>query len=377
MAVSSSSKSLQAEIERWSKEIHTDGYPMSIGELINLYENNELDIHPEFQRFYRWTLLQKSRLIESLLLGIPIPSVFVAQRDDGVWDVIDGLQRLSTIFQFVGILRDDSNNTVEPLWLVKTTYLPSLDGKYWETGVGDSSLTQPQRLFIKRAKLDVKIIKKESDPQSKYELFMRVNTGGTSLTDQEVRSCVLVMENKDVFLALKEMGDNEHFRSCIALSDRLIDQQYHLELVARFIVLRKIKPSAINIENLGEFLTDKMKEIAHQGLAAISEHKDSFFSTFSMLSEAIASDAFRKYDKKRKRHSGPFLISAYEAIALGIGYNYKQIEAARSQNNNYDVVAKIKELWASDGFINNIGSGISGTTRMRTTLDFGRKHFKP
>ena len=92
---------LDQEIEAKRAEVRTDGYPMSIGELINLYRDGELDIHPEFQRFYRWSPEQKSRLIESIMLGIPIPSIFVSQREDGVWDVIDGLQRLSTIFELV------------------------------------------------------------------------------------------------------------------------------------------------------------------------------------------------------------------------------------------------------------------------------------
>jgi uncharacterized protein with ParB-like and HNH nuclease domain len=78
--------SLQNEIDLKIKEISTDGYPMSIGEIISLYKENEMDIHPEFQRFFRWTIEQKSRLIESILLGIPIPSVFVAQREDGISD---------------------------------------------------------------------------------------------------------------------------------------------------------------------------------------------------------------------------------------------------------------------------------------------------
>ena len=70
---------------------------MSIGEMINLYKDDELEVHPEFQRFFRWDEEQKSKLIESLLLGIPIPPIFVAQKLNGRWDVIDGQQRLSTI----------------------------------------------------------------------------------------------------------------------------------------------------------------------------------------------------------------------------------------------------------------------------------------
>ena len=124
--------SLKEEIDARRAEIRSDGYPMSIGELINLYRDDELDIHPEFQRFYRWSDEQKSRLIESILLGIPIPTIFVSQREDGVWDVIDGLQRLSTIFQMVGILRDEKGELVPPLVLKRTKYLPSLEGLKWE-----------------------------------------------------------------------------------------------------------------------------------------------------------------------------------------------------------------------------------------------------
>jgi hypothetical protein len=124
--------SLQLEIDKARAEIRTDGYSVSLGEWISIYEREELDIHPEFQRFFRWSPKQKSRLIESILLGIPIPQIFVAQRPDGVWDVVDGLQRLSTIFQFVGILRDEDGEIVTPLTLESTTYLPSLEGLVWE-----------------------------------------------------------------------------------------------------------------------------------------------------------------------------------------------------------------------------------------------------
>ena len=117
---------LDQEIKARRAEVRTDGYPMSIGELINLYRDDELDIHPEFQRWFRWSQEQKSRLIESILLDIPIPSIFVSQREDGVWDVIDGLQRLSTIFELTGDLRDSYGRKLTPLVLTQTKYLPSL-----------------------------------------------------------------------------------------------------------------------------------------------------------------------------------------------------------------------------------------------------------
>src|SRR5207302_2762577 len=150
---------LQQEIDARRSEIRTDDYAMSIGEWISLYENKEIDIHPEFQRFFRWDIWQKSRLIESILLGIPIPPIFVSQRKDGVWDVVDGLQRLSTILQFAGILRDEENNVLPPLVLERTKYLPALEGMKWNDPEDpENSFTPTQRLIIKRSKIDASII---------------------------------------------------------------------------------------------------------------------------------------------------------------------------------------------------------------------------
>lgn len=124
--------SLQDEIAKKSSEIYREAYQMSIGELINLYRDEELDIHPEFQRVFRWSDYQKTKLIESIMLNIPIPQIFVSQREDGTWDVIDGVQRLSTIFQFVGILKDEDGKDISPLVLEATDDLPSFAGMKWQ-----------------------------------------------------------------------------------------------------------------------------------------------------------------------------------------------------------------------------------------------------
>ena len=123
---------------------------------------------------FRWSIEQKTRFIESILLGIPIPSIFVTQREDGVWDVIDGLQRLSTIFQLAGILVGVDQELVPPLCLSTAKYLPSLKNKAWQSVDGDdspNSLTTQQRIDIKRAKMDINIIMRESDSSTKYDLF--------------------------------------------------------------------------------------------------------------------------------------------------------------------------------------------------------------
>ncbi|EMV0255521.1 DUF262 domain-containing protein [Vibrio cholerae] len=119
--------SLEKEIQKARKEIVSDGYDMSLGEIVNLYRENELKINPDFQRLFRWDVTRKTRFIESILLGIPIPPIFVFQDKDGNWELIDGLQRLSTILEFTGVLKDSEGKRIEPSTLEGTKFLPRAD----------------------------------------------------------------------------------------------------------------------------------------------------------------------------------------------------------------------------------------------------------
>jgi len=170
---------LQSEIDQKRQEIQSDNYSMSIGEWISLYQQGDIEIHLGFPKDFHWSHYQKNALIESILLGIPIPPIFVSQRKDGIWDVVDGLQRLSTIYEFVGILKDKDGNQVPPLILQKTECLPSLDGKIWkdeEHPEGSvKGFTPAQRLLIKRFKIDVNILLGHNDLSANYELFQRLN----------------------------------------------------------------------------------------------------------------------------------------------------------------------------------------------------------
>lgn len=207
--------SLQEEITLKSSQIYSESYQMSIGELINLYKDAELDIHPEFQRVFRWNNYQKTRLIESIMLNIPIPPIFVSQNEEGVWDVIDGVQRLSTIFEFVGVLKNEKKEVLPALTLQKTDYLPSFEKVHWENIDPQYSFTKEQQLSFKRSRIDVIIMKKESDPKAKYELFQRLNTGGSKLSDQEVRNCLMIMTNRKFYDFILELSESEDYKNCL------------------------------------------------------------------------------------------------------------------------------------------------------------------
>ncbi|MGK7925357.1 MAG: DUF262 domain-containing protein [Spirulina sp.] len=366
--------SLQEEIDTTRQDIRTDGYSMSIGEWISLYEHQEIDIHPDFQRFFRWSKSQKSTFIESILLGIPIPPIFVSQRDDGIWDVIDGLQRLSTIYEFVGLIQpiDPEENT--PFALEKTTYLPSLEGKKWDDPDDpNNSLTQTQRLLIKRAKIAVNIVEKESDEMVKYELFQRLNTGGSIATPQEVRNCILLMLNKNMYELIRSLADKKLFKNCIALSDRLYEEQYDMELVLRFVLL--FDKDEKNLKQLGGdvhiFLTESMRKMATQQDWDSSNIENAFNQTFSILDKVMGDNSFKRYKAEQDRFIGGFLLSAYEVIALGIGYYYQ------NPPPTHEILSRIKSVWSHETYKKWSGAGVNATRRLPYLIPLGRKIFAP
>ncbi|MCD4732604.1 DUF262 domain-containing protein, partial [bacterium] len=131
MELSKKQEALEKQLETKRKEIYTESIAMSISELSSMYEEGSLYIKPAFQRYYRWKDEQKSRFIESILLKLPIPAIFVRQDSESNWEVIDGLQRLSTIFQFQGILKDEDKPA---FGLEKGSILSEMDGLFFNDG---------------------------------------------------------------------------------------------------------------------------------------------------------------------------------------------------------------------------------------------------
>ncbi len=122
---------LEREISEVRLEIAADTISMSISELTSLYKEGILLIRPEFQRLFRWSNEQKSRLVESVLLGIPLPSLFVSQSESGSWELVDGLQRVSTLLQLQGVLVGADGSLLPPVRLTRTKFLEHLENHTW------------------------------------------------------------------------------------------------------------------------------------------------------------------------------------------------------------------------------------------------------
>ncbi len=356
---------LLEEIENKRTEFKNENYPMSIGELANLYKSGEIVINPDFQRFFRWSSLQKTRLVESILLRIPIPSIFIFQRDDGIWEVVDGLQRVSTILQFMGILKDK-----DALILQKTKYLPSLEDFKWENPQNHNyEIPDSIKFQFKRSKLNLSIIIGDTGSNAKFEVFQRLNTGGSYASDQEVRNSMMIMVNKPTYQWFIDIANNENFRQTLSLTDRLYEEQYNVELALRFVSLFNYEYSPK--DDVKDFLDETTEKILLDKDFDYAKIKEKFIKTFTILNTILNDKSFKRYDGDKFK--GKFLESAFESISIGLAHN---LDSYTLPQDNDLIIGKIKKLHMHDEFKKYTGSGTNARTRIPRLIPFTIIYFQ-
>jgi hypothetical protein len=372
---------LENELEQAQRQVRTDSISMSIGELANMYESRELTINPIFQRLFRWEQHQKSKFVESILLGIPIPPIFLFETNLGSWELIDGLQRISTIFEFMGILRDGKTwRLVPPSRMTATIYLPSFDNVVWENSakIRDTSIEQqrplprPMQFEFKRARLDLQILKRPSDAHTKYDLFQRLNSGGTIATPQEIRNCAVIMASEGFYHDLEDLAEYEPFKEVTRITAAGRKIQKPLEFVTRFVALLDDNfDPAFDVE---EYIDKKILNIAKDSLS-IDRIRETFKETFNLLFVTAGTNALRRFDGESNQFTGKVGQVALEAVAIGIARNLDQI--LRLQNPHAYVLDRIREFWAQPEVSDFSKAGVSGGRRLQSTLPFGDAFFRP
>ena len=309
---------LEAEILQGRNSLSADRLDMSFGELMNMYSNDELVINPEFQRLFRWDTHQKTRFIESLLLGIPIPSIFVAEDTDGRWEIVDGLQRLSTILSFFGMLKHTPEKND---WTLEAG---DVVGEL--VGLKVSDLPVKYQLNIKRSVCRIEVIKWDSNYDLRYELFNRLNTGGSPLTDQEIRNCIFRGISTEFTDLIKGVAQNPRLIGIVEPTEKQKDELYLDELVLRFFSLYNNYQN-VN-KNLSEHMTDYMKQ-ATNGAVNYRETVDVINRVIELL-KPIGRAAL-------SGNNGQFSTSLYDGIFNGVASNLDYYEVSGIEKLNYSI----------------------------------------
>lgn len=338
---------LESQVQELRNSLTTDRMDMSFGEIMNMYEQGEIIISPEFQRLFRWTIEQKTKFIESILLGIPIPPIFVAEDNDGRWELVDGLQRISTVLSFFGILRTD-NPEINKWSLISGDLLDTLDG------FNIDNLPNKYRLNIKRSVCRIEIIKWDSQWDMRYELFSRLNTGGAALTDQEIRNCIFRSGLKNLYAFIDEAVGNEMFTNLTALTARQKLELYDQELIVRYMCL--VDSWEMVNASISMYMTNYLKEKLDKGEDISEEVPDKFYRVLRLL-QPIGKSVFR-FDNSKICSS-----SLYDAVMIGLSENLDFYEAHPDK-----VGAVIDQLKIDTQFRKNSGVASSSKNRAKRRI---------
>lgn len=359
---------LEQQISDERARLSTDRMDISFGELIHMYKAGELLIRPEYQRLFRWKGSQKTALIESILLGIPIPPVFVAEDMEGVWELVDGLQRVSTIISFFGDLdeslltvcvedsQEDNVNYVNKWELESGNLVEDLEGFNVDT------LPKKYVINLKRAVCRVEILRGESNTAMKYELFKRLNSGGSTLTPQEIRNAIYRGIDPKINILTEKLSKNEDFIKLVSLSGQKKQELYDQELVLRFVAFLG---NADKINANTEIFLDKFMETAVKDKEFdVGYYEELFVKVMRMLRDAGDSSMFRN-DRKG------FVPAYYEGITLGIAQNIEKYEARPEL-----ILERIQALKEDREFKKYSGSASNSKSRIKNRLKVANKIFQ-
>ncbi|MDR0911072.1 MAG: DUF262 domain-containing protein [Methanobrevibacter sp.] len=301
------------EINSKRSELRSERLDMSFGEIIRMYIDREILIDPDYQRLFRWNLSKRTYFIESLLLNLPIPPIFIAENDENQWEVVDGLQRISTILSFCNVLKmpDNDKPHSENGWeLEKGDLIENLEGLSYD------HLSRDSQFLIKRYICRMEVLKSDSKIDMRYELFKRLNTGGTTLTDQEIRNCIFRGESTKFNKFLNEKGNEQAFIDLIDPTPKKKQEKYLEELVLRFCSLYN---NADNINhNISEHMTDFMKYNI-KNYNKIDELRVIWEKLIKIISP-LGRDIFRA------KSNGYFSTAIYDGIMVGIAQNLEKYE---------------------------------------------------
>lgn len=289
------------------------GADLSFRELISMYEEDEL-VKPELQRKYVWDKVEASRFIESILLGLPVPSVFLAQSGSQKL-IVDGYQRIMTVYDYMrGIFSTDKK-------VFRLSNSEKINAR-WRNKAFSELSTDDQRK-IKSTTIHAIIFeqkKPENDGTSLYQVFERINTSGRTLTPQEIRNCVYQGSFNTM---LFEINENKIWRELFG-TEEADSRMRDLEYILRFFTMKtgNILDTESKQISLKKALNDFMKTHKEDSPADIQRFKDEFDTTVQLVYDHIGKDAFRNYT--RGKFSKKFHPAIFDAIMVAVFLIHKQ-----------------------------------------------------
>ncbi len=318
--------------------------PMTVFQVMRKIENEEIKLQPDFQRNIVWDDVRQSRLIESILIRIPLPAFYLDARDDNEWLVVDGLQRLTTLDRFIN---------KKELRLNNLEFLGNqLNGKSFD------ELPRNFQRVIEEAYLHLYVIMPDTPAEAKFSIFYRINTGGMVLSPQEIRHCLF---QGQATILLKKLAESKEFLEATTGSintKRMDDRECVLRYCAFHLVYRGLmqyqKP------DFNQFLSSAMVKINEMNASDISELKSYFLRSMRISKEVFGEYAFRKMfaiDERKSRINKALFEVWSECL--------ERFDDIPLFNNKEKIIAGfIKAMNEDDEYVASITQGTGGVTRV-------------
>ena len=251
--------------------------------IVSRIKENEIDLEPDFQREHMWDSVRKSRLIESLLLRIPIPAFYVAADNEDRWKVVDGIQRFSSID---GYIRNEFP-------LRNLEYLGDFEGKRHE------NLPRAMQRRIRETELVVNVISPATPVEVMFNIFLRINTGGVRLNSQEIRNALTPSHLRDY---LKELSQSEEFLRATENSirpNRMADRECVLRFLAFHMDSWTIYSNSTM--DLNTYLTNAMRKLSGLKAGDLEEFAADFKKAMDAGFRIFGPETFRRRGSDNSR----------------------------------------------------------------------------
>lgn len=317
---------------------------LSLEAVAGMVEVDAIDIKPEFQRRERWSIRQSSALIESFLLNIPVPPVYLAEEDFGRYAVIDGKQRLGAIRDFMkGGLALTGLDRFEEIDGLKFQQLPP--------ALRNALQVRP---YIR-----VVTLLRQSDPAIKYEVFHRLNSGGEPLNAQEIRNVIFRGKLNDSIIRL---SGHPFLRQQLKIRDTR-SQAYRamqdVEYVLRFLTLRS---NWTNFSGdfrvaMDDFMIDRISLRSGQ----IKEYEEAFSSSIAACQGIWGDLAFRRYERSQWRDQ--MLGGMYDAQMVAVD-TFSVRDQKRLASNASAIMRRTQEVFSDDAFETAVRTSTNTPSRL-------------
>ena len=312
---------------------------LSVEAIVKKLKYKEIDLDTEFQRKRSlWTETVKSQLIESLMIQLPIPPMYFDARDTNKWKIIDGLQRLCTLNEFL----------LEKKWrLTNLEYLADYNNCIMD------DLPRIYQRRIEEGQLAFYLILPETPEEVKYSLFKRINTPGLKLEPQEIRHALF--QGKATKL-LKELAETELFRKATG-NDVPSSRMQDREMVLRYLALHYLGPNEYKNCSIDEYLNKAMAFLNEQDDNFIEQCKALYFESLECVYGIFGRYAFRRISKIREQDIKPINTALFEGWVNGVSQLNAQERVLLIQKKVDVKKLYIEELDKKSSFYSDIGSG--------------------